>query len=135
LKFQNDPTLSSAEIDLIARWVDAGAPKGSDPIPAPPTFAEGWSDSSGREPDYVLTPPVTYAVPAESGRESARMLNPTFYVKVPFDSDRWIRAAQARPDQRSVVHYMDLIWVAVTAVKTSWVADGQAGGAAPQAAQ
>ena len=36
------------------------------------------------------------------------MLNPTFYVKVPFDADKWIRAVQARPDQRGVVHYMDL---------------------------
>jgi hypothetical protein len=135
VKFQNDPTLSPAEIDLIARWVEGGALKGSDPIPAPPTFAEGWSDSSGREPDYVLTLPVTYAVPAESGRESARMLNPTFYVKVPFDSDKWIRAAQARPDQRAVVHYMDLNVVEFPAGITPPGADGQAGGAAAQAAK
>jgi hypothetical protein len=79
--------------------------------------------------------PVAYAVPAESGRESARMLNPTCYVKVPFDSDKWIRAAQARPDQRAVVHYMDLNVVEFPAGTTPPGADGQAGGAAAQAAQ
>jgi len=134
VKFQNDPTLSAAEIDVIAKWVDAGAPKGSDPIPAPPTFAEGWRDASGRAPDYVLTLPAAYAVPAESTRETARMLDPTFYVKVPFDSDKWIRAAQARPDQRGVVHYMDLNIVEFPAGTTPG-ADGQVPAAAAQAAQ
>jgi hypothetical protein len=107
VKFQNDPTLSQAEIDVITRWIDAGAPKGADPIPAPPTVAEGWRDASGREPDYVLTLPG-YAVPAVASKETARMLDPVFYVKVPFDADKWVRASQARPDQRAVVHYMDL---------------------------
>src|SRR3981081_4020901 len=41
--FKNDPRLSKAEIDTIAAWVDAGAPKGDDKnLPAAPTFAEGW---------------------------------------------------------------------------------------------
>lgn len=108
VKFRNDPTLSQAEIDVIARWIDAGAPAGSDPVPAPPRLAEGWSDASGREPDYVLTLPAPYAVPAVAGPKSGAMLNPIFYVKVPFDTDQWIRAVQARPDGRGVVHYMDL---------------------------
>lgn len=78
LPFANDPSLSRDEIDRIARWIDAGAPRGAG------------------------------AVPAASAGASAGVLNPTFYVKVPFDADRWIRAVQGRPDQRSVVHYMDL---------------------------
>ena len=106
--FENDPSLSQAEIDRIVRWIDAGAPRGDGAEPAPPTLAHGWSDPSGREPDYVLTLPVAYTVPASNASASAGVLNPTFYAKVPFDDDRWIRAVQARPDQRSVVHYMDL---------------------------
>ena len=106
--FENDPSLSQAEIDRIVRWIDAGAPRGDGAEPAPPTLAHGWSNPSGREPDYVLTLPVAYTVPASNASASAGVLNPTFYAKVPFDDDRWIRAVQARPDQRSVVHYMDL---------------------------
>ena len=106
--FENDPSLSQAEIDRLVRWVDAGAPRGDGPEPPAPALARGWSDPSGREPDYVLSLPVPYTVPASNASASAGVLNPTFYVKVPFDDDRWIRAVQARPDQRSVVHYMDL---------------------------
>lgn len=106
--FENDPSLSQAEIDHIVRWIDAGAARGDGAEPAPPALALGWNDPSGREPDYVLALPVAYQVPASTTRASAGVLNPTFYVKVPFDDDRWIRAVQARPDQRSVVHYMDL---------------------------
>ena len=106
--FENDPSLSQAEIDRIVRWIDAGAARGDGAEPAPPALALGWNDPSGREPDYVLTLPVAYTVPASTTSAAAGVLNPTFYVKVPFDDDRWIRAVQARPDQRSVVHYMDL---------------------------
>jgi hypothetical protein len=104
--FENDPSLKQDEIDVIARWVDGGAPRGEGAEPPAPVLALGWTDSSGRAPDYVLELPVAYTVPASGG--SAGALNPTFYVKVPFDTDRWIRAVQARPDQRAVVHYMDL---------------------------
>ena len=52
--FENDPSLSQAEIDRIVRWIDAGSPRGDGAEPAPPTLARGWSDPSGREPDYVL---------------------------------------------------------------------------------
>lgn len=45
--FENDPSLSQAEIDRIVRWIDAGAPRGDGAEPAPPTLALGWSDPSG----------------------------------------------------------------------------------------
>src|SRR5256885_9782600 len=42
--FKNDPRLSQQEIDTIAAWVDAGAPKGDDAdLPKPPQYAEGWT--------------------------------------------------------------------------------------------
>src|SRR6185295_1840356 len=48
LKMRNDRSLSTAQIDTIAAWVDGGAPRGSDAdLPAPPKFAEGWT--FGRE--------------------------------------------------------------------------------------
>jgi mono/diheme cytochrome c family protein len=107
-KFKNDPRLSAAEIQTIVAWVDAGAPKGDTSKATAPAFADGWRDPSGQPPDFVLTLPVAYEVPSASVKGNAGALNPTFYVKVPFDDDKWFRAVQARPDQRQLVHYMDL---------------------------
>src|SRR5512140_446738 len=42
--FRNDPSLTQAEIDTIAAWVDGGAPKGDDKdLPPTPQFADGWT--------------------------------------------------------------------------------------------
>src|SRR5215510_8491128 len=50
LKMRNDRSLSKEQIETIARWVDAGAPKGNAAdMPPVPAFAEGWT--AGREPD------------------------------------------------------------------------------------
>jgi mono/diheme cytochrome c family protein len=54
IKFRNDPTLSQAEIDVIARWVDAGVPAGSDAAPAPPRLAEGGATRQGVSPITCL---------------------------------------------------------------------------------
>ena len=43
--------------------------------------------------------------PFHTVKGNAGALNPTFYVKVPFDDDKWFRAVQARPDQRQLVHH------------------------------
>src|SRR5690349_711617 len=47
-QWRNDRRLSQAEIDKIAAWVDAGAQRGNDEIPAPPQYAAGWNHPSGR---------------------------------------------------------------------------------------
>jgi hypothetical protein len=43
-KFENNRSLTQAQIDTIAAWVDAGAPKG-DPkdMPPPLDFVKGWT--------------------------------------------------------------------------------------------
>src|SRR5580765_5123286 len=64
LKFRIDRSLSRAESDTIAAWVDGGAPRGNAAdMPPAPTFAEGWT--AGSEPDYVLEMPVDFAIPAD----------------------------------------------------------------------
>ena len=66
VKFRNDISLSESEIDLISRWVDAGAAKGSDAdMPAAPKFAQGWSHPKGLDPDYVIEMPAEFKIPAE----------------------------------------------------------------------
>jgi mono/diheme cytochrome c family protein len=87
MKFRNDARLSQQEIDTLAAWVDAGAPKGNDadmpPLPAPPPK---WLHPAGIPPDAVLTLPevsvsATGAIPYLQQR-----------VKVPLPTDKWISA-------------------------------------------
>ena len=57
-EFSNNPTLTKAQIDTIAAWVDGGAAEG-DPkdLPPAPKFTEGWSIS---KPDVVIQIPEEY---------------------------------------------------------------------------
>jgi hypothetical protein len=100
-KWRNDRRLSQGEIDKIAAWVDAGAPRGDDgDMPAPPKFAQGWNHPSGRPPDLIIEAPEM-KVPAEGE-------SPWQYVfaKLPFQGDLWVEAAQVVPGNRAVVHHV-----------------------------
>src|SRR3954468_1043385 len=99
LKMRNDRSLTQAQIDTIAAWVDGGAPKGPDAdLPPMPKFAEGWT--FGREPDAVLEMPVDFSIPAE-GELGVQM----FYSKVPWSEDRFAETLEIRPGNRAVVHH------------------------------
>jgi hypothetical protein len=55
--FKNNPSLSDAEIALIAKWVDAGAPRGNPAdMPPPRDFANADKWTIG-EPDLILRSP------------------------------------------------------------------------------
>ena len=95
--FKNDSRLMQDEIDTIARWVDAGAPRG-DPgdLPELPTFVEGWALG---EPDLTVTlPEVT--VPAEGND-----YYPDLTHTLDLPEKRWIRAIEVRPSNRKVTHH------------------------------
>jgi mono/diheme cytochrome c family protein len=97
--FKNDPRLSQKEVDAIAAWVDAGAPRGNDrDMPAAPTFAEGWTIG---KPDAIFTMTEDYNVPAEG-------TIPYQYIRVPTNltEDKWIQAIEFRPSNRAVVHHI-----------------------------
>jgi mono/diheme cytochrome c family protein len=105
LKMRNDPSLSQVQIDTIAAWVDAGAPRGNDAdLPPKPTFATGWT--KGTEPDYVLEMPVEFEIPAE-GELGVQM----FYSPIPFTEDRFAETLELRPGNRAVVHHAGLFVV------------------------
>src|SRR5271168_3136691 len=61
-KFENNRSLTPAQIDTIAAWVDAGAQKG-DPkdLPPPVDFVKGWAIP---QPDKVYQLPRAFSVPA-----------------------------------------------------------------------
>lgn len=95
--FSNDRRLTEAEIDTIARWADGGAPNGNpSDLPPMPTYASGWQ---GGEPDYVFEMPP-FKVPAEGELPALY-----FWVKNPFNEDKFISAIEMRPGDRNVVHH------------------------------
>jgi hypothetical protein len=103
--FANDPRLSDQQIDTIARWVDAGAPRGN-PADEPkvPAFTEGWQLG---EPDYIITLP-TVNIPAEGNDYF-----PTPNLTIDIPEDRWIRALEIRPSNKEVTHHSVLFMAGV----------------------
>ncbi len=95
--FKGERRLTDGEIELIARWADAGAPAGEGEPPAPPVFESDWELG---EPDLVIRMEEPYTVPAD-GPDIYR----NFPARVPTDEDRWVRAMQFRPGARTVVHH------------------------------
>jgi len=104
--FQNDISLSDAQIALIARWVDAGAPQG-DPKEMPP--AKQWPEDYGWQlekqfgaPDFVLKS-EDYTMPAHGQDVWFRPL-----TVIPVNEPRWVRAVEMRPGTpagRRITHH------------------------------
>ena len=95
--FKGERRLDDADVALIAKWVEAGAPKGGGTPPQPPEFPEGWRLG---EPDLVVSMVEPYTVPAD-GPDIYR----NFPAKVPTTEDKWVRAIEFRPEARTVVHH------------------------------
>lgn len=99
-EFKNDARLTDDEKELIRSWVKNGSPQG-DPadLPKPRTFAEGWRY---REPDQVIRmSDKPFEVPAEG------VVDYQYYVVDPgWNEDKYIVSAEARPDNRQVVHHI-----------------------------
>jgi hypothetical protein len=105
--FQNDRSLSDAQIDTIVRWVDGGAPKG-DPKDMPPPVK--WADEAvwnfasifGGPPDLIVkSPPYTQKAMAQDAWY--KPVVPTGLTEA-----RWVRAIEIRPSTvkgRKVTHH------------------------------
>jgi len=100
-KFKDDRSLSDAQIQTIAQWVDAGAPKGRDAdLPPVPALASGWSRG---EPDVVIEMPVDFAIPAEG---EVPVID--FFTRAPFSEDVYVKALEVRPGTAGVIHHAGL---------------------------
>jgi hypothetical protein len=100
-EFKNDRRLKQSEIDTIVAWVNAGAPEGdASDLPAAPHFLEGWNIG---KPDQIFDYGVDFDVPAEGVVDYQ-------YFKVPtnFTEDKWIEAAEIRPQHRAVTHHINV---------------------------
>jgi mono/diheme cytochrome c family protein len=119
--FKSDPSLSDEEIATIAKWVDAGAPRGNPAdMPPPRQFADGQSWQIGT-PDLIVKYPA-YKVPA-TGPD----LYGSLFAEIPIDGDRYIKAIQTRSaTQKShkVVHHALSYAVEAGAIDSSNPDDG-----------
>ncbi|WP_153557919.1 redoxin domain-containing protein [Roseimaritima sediminicola] len=103
-RFANDPRLSEKDKELLRKWVENGMPEG-DPadLPTPPEFTPGWQIP---KPDQIIVmDDEPFTVPAEGVVDYQR-----FVVDPGWDEDKYIYAAEARPQNRSVVHHI-LVYV------------------------
>lgn len=99
-KFTNDARLNDEQKQLIATWIENGMPKG-DPadLPEPPQFTVGWQIP---EPDQVFKmSSKPFQVPAEGVVDYQH-----FVVDPGWTEDKYITAAEARPQNRGVVHHI-----------------------------
>ncbi len=102
--FLGERRLDDAEIDLIARWVDGGAPEGNpaDRPPMPAVRAAGWRLGA---PDLVVEMPEPYTLPA--GGEGDDVLR-KFAVPIPVRETRYVKGVEFQPGNPRVVHHANL---------------------------
>lgn len=98
--FKNDARLTDEEKNQIRTWVKNGMPKGDDSdLPEPPKFVKGWRMM---EPDQVIKIRDTaFDVPAEGVVDYQY-----FSVDPGWNEDKYVVAAEARPDNAAVVHHI-----------------------------
>ena len=97
--FKNDRRLSQKEIDTIVAWVANGAPEGNaKDLPPAPSFVEGWGIGT---PEVVVSMKQPYSVEATGPDEYQY-----FELDPGFTEDKYVRAVEARPGNRKVVHHI-----------------------------
>jgi hypothetical protein len=97
--FSNVRTLAEQDVKTLVAWADGGAPEG-DPkqTPALPHFETGWNIG---KPDVTIDIGKDFAVPSEG-----TVAYQYFTVPSNFTEDKWVEAAEIRPDKRAVVHHI-----------------------------
>jgi hypothetical protein len=110
--FKNTKLLTDAEIDLLAAWARNGAPEGDlKDKPAPVQFADGWTIG---KPDIVVRFPKEIHLPPTGVIDQSNLV-----VKVRFEKDIWVKAAEVKPGNARVVHHMKAI---IRPPNSTWLA-------------
>ncbi|HVA50839.1 MAG TPA: redoxin domain-containing protein [Pirellulales bacterium] len=104
-KFSNDARLTDDEKRLLDEWVAAGCPEGDrSQLPEPRQFTVGWQIPQPDQTVYIREEPVK--VQAEG-----TVAYQYYTVDPGFTEDKWIKAAECRPDNRGVVHHIVAFFV------------------------
>ncbi len=97
-EFENDMVLADSEAQKLIHWIDAGSPQDG---AADPLAALTWPESEWAfgEPDLIINVPPQ-EIPATGVLDYYNVM-----VDVDLDEDRWVRASQYIPGDRSVLHH------------------------------
>ena len=101
-RFENDPSLTQGEWDLLVAWVDGGAPSGQTLQEADmsPVYVPGEAAWLHGEPDAIVKPSTEHAVAAGAADYVQR-----FEVPTGFTADQRVRGIGFKPDDRRVIRY------------------------------
>lgn len=96
----HERVLTQYEIDVIADWVDGGAPEGNTAFaPDPPVYTGNWEldtpDLTGRMDEYVL--------PATSSDYYR-----CFILPIDITAETWVDAVEVVPGNREIVHHVQV---------------------------
>ena len=96
--FENDMVLTDSEAQTLLHWIEAGAPRdgSADPLAQLTWPTSEWAFG---EPDLIINIPPQ-EVPATGVLDYYNVL-----VDVDLDEDRWVRASQYIPGDRTVLHH------------------------------
>jgi tetratricopeptide (TPR) repeat protein len=101
-EFVGQRHLTDAEIDILQRWVDAGAPEGNpDDQPPVPQWPAEWQLG---HPDLVVRPSAPYVLPA-GGTDAFHL----FVIPIPVDTRRYVAGIEFRPENHHVVHHANIM--------------------------
>lgn len=104
-RFENDPSLTQGEWDLLVAWVDGGAPSGQtlQEAEVPPVFVPGEAIWQHGAPDAVLKPASEHAVAAGAPEQVQR-----FEIPTGFTTDQRVHGIGFKPGDRRVVRYASI---------------------------
>ena len=123
--FQNDPSLSSDEKQVLFDWIAAGRPAGPPPSETPPapTAAPDWRIGT---PDLVVTM-------ANEQDVQATGYIPYQYVMLPhvFLQETWLEAIEIKPHNPEVVHHCNLAYVTTAGASAETFITGHVPGGQP----
>jgi hypothetical protein len=98
-EFLDENRLTEEEIQTIADWSSAGAPRGNaKEEPKPPVFTSGWTLG---DPDAILQPEKPVVIAAE-GKDEYR----NYVIKTNYPETRYLSAIDCKPGNKAVVHHM-----------------------------
>ena len=97
--FKNDARLTTAEKQLLTTWIDNHCPEGESADAASSShFLSGWRIPNPDRVMFIAKEP--HSVPAEGEVDYEY-----FLVDPGFNEDKYLQAAEVRPDNRAVVHH------------------------------
>jgi Copper type II ascorbate-dependent monooxygenase, C-terminal domain len=97
-KFSNDPSLSDAQIAMLAAWAQAGAPEGNaNDAPPPRKWAGRWTIPN---PDLTVSMTEGVKIPANGEVDYTYEIVPTNFAE-----GRWVQGSQILPGMPEHVHH------------------------------